>query len=285
MRIAIASGKGGTGKTTVATSLVTVLAERGERVAYVDCDVEAPNGHIFLKPTIEETQAVEVPVPLVDAEKCSACGICCETCQYNALACLGDRVLTFPEICHGCGGCSLVCPEGAVSEVLRTVGSIETGRAGAAWFAQGRLSIGEAMATPIIRALKRRIPTEGFVILDAPPGTSCPVVETLRGVDLVMLVTDPTPFGLHDMRLAVDTARELGLPIGVVINRSTEGNSRARDYCESEGLPVYIEIPDDRSVAEAYARGILPGSVVAQYSALLGELADAVTRLPTGGGG
>jgi MinD superfamily P-loop ATPase len=278
MRIAIASGKGGTGKTTVATSLTMELASRDQRVAYFDCDVEAPNGHLFLKPAITESRVVTVPVPLIDSERCTSCGACAEACQYNALACLADRVLTFPEICHGCGACALVCPECAISEAGRSVGVIERGRAGAAEFAQGRLAVGKAMATPVVRELKRSLPDGGFVILDAPPGTSCPVVETLRGVDHVILVTDPTPFGLNGLKLAVGAARHLGLPVGVVVNRSDVGDSGLRQYCLRESLPVHVEIPDLRPVAEAYARGILPGSVIEEYGALIRTLADAVLQ-------
>ena len=278
MRIAVASGKGGTGKTTVATSVVAELAARGEKVAYVDCDVEAPNGHIFLKPSISERRVVSVPVPLVDDERCTGCGACAEACQYNALACLGDRVLTFPEICHGCGACSLVCPQCAVSEGPRPVGWVETGSAGAATFIQGKLDVGEAMATPVVRAAKRAMPDGGCVILDAPPGTSCPVVETLRCADFVLLVTDPTPFGFNDMRLATGVTRKLGIPAGVVINRCDVGDVGLREYCHREDLPVYVEIPDRREVAEAYATGTLPGNILAEYAAMVERLTDSIVK-------
>lgn len=273
MRIAVASGKGGTGKTTVATSLAMELASLGETVAYFDCDVEAPNGDIFLRPALEESHAVEVPVPIFDADKCTACGRCCEACRYNALACLKDRVLAFHEMCHGCGVCALVCPEGAVSYGSRRVGVIDTGQAGPVFFAQGRLSIGEAMATPVIRALADRVPSEGVTVLDAPPGASCPVVETLRGSDLVLLVAEPTPFGLNDLQIAVETVRKLQLDMGVVVNRSGIGDSRVADYCASEGLTVHAVIPDDRRIAEAYARGIMPGTVVPEFALTMGMLA------------
>ncbi len=278
MRIVVASGKGGTGKTTVATSLAVELASRGERVAYLDFDVEAPNGHIFLPPVVEESVPVEVPIPAIDDEKCTACGKCCEACQFNALACVADRVLVFPEMCHGCGACALACPEDAISEVPRTVGWMDIGYSGAVSFAQGKLSIGEAMAVPVIRALKKRVPVEGFSVLDSPPGTSCPVVETVRGADRVMLVTEPTPFGLNDLKLAVETVRSLGVPAGIVINRSGIGDSGVADYCRREGLRVYASIPDDRSVAEAYARGELPGRVIPEYGRIIGKLADELVR-------
>ncbi len=279
MRLAIASGKGGTGKTTVAASLASMLAEAGEHVAYFDCDVEEPNGHVLLAPDIEHTVPVEVPVPLIDSDKCTGCGECAEICRYNALACLAGSVVVFEELCRGCGGCSLVCPAGAVGETERRVGSIAEGRAGALRFLQGRMSIGEARAIPVIRALKQRLPEDGLVILDAPPGTSCPVVETVRGADWVILVTEPTPFGLSDLELAVGMTRELGLPTGVVINRCGIGDSRVQEYCREEGLPVYLEIPNDRAVAEAYARGILPGRAVPGYEEMMRRLLGTVLHL------
>ncbi len=281
MRIAVASGKGGTGKTTIATGLAVEYASLGQNVAYFDCDVEAPNGEIFLRPSLDESHAVEVPVPVFDADRCTMCGRCCEACRFNALACLKNSVLAFHELCHGCGVCSIVCPAGAVSYVPRRVGTVESGTAGAVSFVQGRLDVGEAMATPVVRALKERVPALGITVLDSPPGASCPVVETLRGSDRVVLVTEPTPFGLNDLEIAVATVRSLNLPVGVVINRSGIGDSRVADYCAAEGLRVHAVIPEDRRVAEAYARGILPGSVSSEFRGALSRLARELLE-PTG---
>lgn len=247
-------------------------------MTYLDCDVEAPNGHIFMRPEVKESRPVEVAVPLFDNEKCTACGKCCEVCRYNALACLKDRVLAFHELCHGCGACSLVCPVGAVSEGARKVGTIDSGTAGACGFLQGNLSVGEAMPTPVVRALLRMVPDEGIAVLDAPPGASCPVVETLRSSDLAVLVAEPTPFGLNDLRIAVETVRKLGVPLGVVVNRSGTGDGRLVDYCEREGLRILAVIPDDRRIAEAYARGVMPAHAHAEFGRIIGRLAAAVTR-------
>ena len=253
--IAIASGKGGTGKTTVAVHLAATLAARGRAVQYLDCDVEEPNGHLFLKPTIESSASVGIPVPVVDAARCIACGKCAEVCEFNAIAML-KKPLVFPELCHGCGACALVCPVGAIRESPRAIGVAETGRAGSVAFAQGRLNVGEPMAPPLIRAVKaRRIP-DAVALVDSPPGTSCPVVATVRGADFVVLVTEPTPFGLHDLALAVATLRPLGRPLGVVVNRADD-DRRVQEYCQAENLPVLAELPDDRRVAETYARGEL----------------------------
>lgn len=254
MRIAIASGKGGTGKTTVAVNLACVLADSGQAVQYLDCDVEEPNGHLFLKPEIATTTVVGIPVPVVDAAVCTGCGKCAEICAYHAIAVL-KTAMVFPELCHGCGGCALACPVKAIREEPRPIGVVETGQADGVAFVQGRLNIGEAMAPPLIRAVKTHARAEGVAILDAPPGTSCPVVTTVRDADYVLLVTEPTPFGLNDLRLAVDTIRQLGLRQGVVINRADSGDARVRDYCAEERIPVLLEIPDDRRVAEAYSRG------------------------------
>ncbi len=276
MKVAIASGKGGTGKTTLATGLAHLLAAKDHLTTYVDCDVEEPNGHIFLRPGIERSEDVSIPVPAIDQELCTNCGRCCEICRFNALACLPEKVMVFPSLCHGCGGCTLVCPEGAITEVPRVVGVVERGSAGELGFVQGRLAVGEAMATPVIRAVKKAIPTEGVVILDAPPGTSCPVVETIRGVDWVVMVTEPTPFGLNDLKLAVGAVRKLGLTTSIVINRSDVGNSGVEDYCREEGLDVILKIPHSRSVAEAYARGEMPVVTVPGYADMLETLAGAV---------
>jgi MinD superfamily P-loop ATPase len=278
MRIAIASGKGGTGKTTVATGLASVLAKR-ERVAYFDCDVEEPDGHILLKPEIERTEPIMIPVPWIDEDKCTGCGECCEICHENALARLRDKVLVFPELCSGCGGCSLVCPTGAVREVPRRVGFIGEGSAGAIRFVQGNISVGETKPIPVIRALRERIPDDGLTVLDAPPGTACSVVETLRGADRVILVTEPTPFGLNDLKLAVATARALKSPVGVVINRCDIGDGRVTEYCLREGIEILSEIPNSRSVAEAYAAGILPSEAVPKYRETMTRLSERVLEL------
>ncbi len=262
MKIAIASGKGGTGKTTVAASLASLLTETGEKVTYIDCDAEEPNGHLILRPTIGSTRPVEVSVVEVDADACTGCGKCCRACQFHALACVKDSVTTFPQLCHGCGACSLVCPTGAIVEVPKTSGIIREGRAGDLRFIGGEMTVGEESVTPIVRALKAAVPEEGITILDAPPGTACPAVETMRGTDRAILVTEPTPFGLNDLKLAVETTRELGVTAGVVINRCDVGTSDTLDYCRREGLDVLLEIPNDRAVAEAYSTGTLPTRVV-----------------------
>ena len=253
--IAIASGKGGTGKTTVAIHLAAWLAAQGRAVQYLDCDVEEPNGHLFLKPRIELSESVGIPVPIVDAAQCIACGKCAQVCEFNAIAML-KKPLVFPELCHGCGACTLVCPVGAIREMPRPIGVVEAGRAEAMTFVQGRLNVGEPMSPPLIRAVKAKRNPEAIALLDAPPGTSCPVVTTVRGADFVLLVTEPTPFGLHDLALAVDTLRPMGLPLGVVVNRADE-DQRVQDFCRAKGIPVLSELPDDRRVAETYARGEL----------------------------
>ncbi len=283
MRIVIASGKGGTGKTTIAVNLACVLAECGRKVQYLDCDVEEPNGHIFLKPEITATESVGIPVPVVDEKKCNGCRKCAEVCQYHAIAVL-QKALVFPELCHGCGGCTLVCPTGAIREQERSIGVVETGctlrqdsslRTAAAWqagqaasiaFVQGRLKVGEPMAPPLIRAVKKKAIVGGVAIMDAPPGTSCPVVATVRDADYVLLVTEPTPFGLNDLRLAVEMIRQLGVRHGVVINRADSGDQRVREFCEAEGIPVMLELPDDRRVAEAYSRGQMAVRVLPEWS-------------------
>jgi len=277
--LAIASGKGGTGKTTVAVNLARVLAGRDLRVQYLDCDVEEPNGHIFLKPEITATESVGILVPVVDEAKCTACRRCAEVCQYHAIAVL-KKPLVFPELCHGCGGCLLVCPEGAIREALRPIGVVRTGHADGVAFVEGRLNVGEPMAPPLIRAVKKQAIANGIAILDAPPGTSCPVVTTVRDADYVLLVTEPTPFGLNDLRLAVETMRQLGLPHGVVINRADCGDGRVRDYCAAEGIPVMLELPDDRRVAEAYSRGYMVTSVLPEWADWMWQLWERVRDRP-----
>jgi len=278
MRIAIASGKGGTGKTTLATNLAVAVSRSGVDVAYVDCDVEEPNGHVFLKPVIEETESVGIPVPEVDKYSCTGCGKCGEVCQYSAIVCINKKVLVFPELCHGCGGCSRFCPEKAIAEGQREIGTVERGASNGTRILQGRLRVGEVQSPPLIRAVKRRITDEGIIILDSPPGTSCPVIETVKDSDFVLLVTEPTPFGLNDLELAVSMTRELGLPLGVVINRCDIGYEAVKKYCEREDMRVLLEIPDDREVAKAYSRGDLLLDAVPGYRKKLNELFVSIMR-------
>ena len=279
MQIAIASGKGGTGKTTLATNLAAVAATNGRSVAYVDCDVEEPNGHIFLQPDFSEQRDIEKAVPEVDMERCTFCGECGRICQYGAVICIGDQVLVFPELCHACGGCSLVCPTKAIHEEPRSIGKLRIGTAKSIQFVDGVLNVGEHMSPPAIRAVKQAAPKCDLTILDSPPGTSCPVVESVRDCDLVLLITEPTPFGLHDLRLAVDMVRVLKLTLGVVINRDGLGNDDVKDYCSGARIPILAEIPDDRRVAEAYSQGKLATEVIPDYRERFVDLLQKVSQL------
>jgi MinD superfamily P-loop ATPase len=282
LRIAVASGKGGTGKTTLATNLAIVLGEAGRRVFYADCDVEEPNGHIFLRPEITTSRDVTIPVPEVDLALCTFCGRCGEVCEYSAIAVLPHKVLTFPKLCHGCGGCSLACPEHAIREVPRTTGVVELGTAGPIGFAQGRLNVGEAMAPPVVRGVLDDLPKDDIVVIDAPPGTSCPVIESIKTADVVLLVTEPTPFGLNDLELAVQMVRALGLPFGVAVNRADVGDRTVFAYCEREQIPVLMRLPNDRSVANAYARGELAVRAQPSWKPLFLDLADKLEALARG---
>ncbi len=252
MIIGVASGKGGTGKTTIATNLALSL---GTGVTLLDCDVEEPNAHLFLYPEIRKTEKVTAWIPAIREELCSACRKCAEICRFRALTVVGKKVLVFPELCHSCGGCLEVCPEGAVGNGERMLGVIESGTCGDLGFVHGRLRVGEAMSPPLIRRVRAEKNGAATVIIDAPPGTSCPVITAIKGADFVLLVTEPTPFGLHDLVLAVQAVHILGIPCGIVINRSDIGDGRVREYAVREGLPILMEIPFDRKIAEAYSRG------------------------------
>ncbi len=288
MIISVASGKGGTGKTTVSTGLALSISAGGTDVQFLDCDVEEPNAHIFLGPVIKETKKVFIPVPEVNDEKCIYCGRCREVCAYNAIVVVPPRngkkgnVLVFPNLCHGCGSCAYFCPVKAIKEVSKEVGIIEIGNAGNIQFIQGKLNIGEIMAPPIIRAVKKNIPdykpdeSERVTIIDAPPGTSCTVVESVKGSDFCLLVTEPTPFGLNDLVLAVGVLRKLGIPFGVIINRSSLGNDKTDDYCRKENIPVLTRIPFEREIAVSYSKGISIAKAFPEYARAFRELFEKI---------
>ena len=255
MIVSVASGKGGTGKTLVATSLALSLSDN-YKVQLLDCDVEEPNANILLHLAVNQSQPVYIPIPKVDETKCTYCGKCAEVCAYNAIAMLKEKVLVFPELCHGCGACSYLCPESAIAEEGREIGVVERGDSGNLELIQGKLNVGEAMAPPIIREVKKYIDPANTIIIDVPPGTSCPVVESVEGSDFCLLVTEPTPFGLNDLALAVEVVKKLGIPCGVVINRVGVGNQEVEQYCHREGIPILLRIPLDRNIAMLYSQGI-----------------------------
>lgn len=259
MIIAVASGKGGTGKTTVAVSLAQFLSEGGEfPVLITDADVEAPNAHIFLKPDFKEHKEVNQLVPQVNQDFCNGCGICADVCQFNAIVLLRNKPKVFPALCHGCGSCTLQCPENAIEEIPHPIGRLDRGSSNADLrLRQGLLNEGEPMAVPVITALKKwqDQPESRIEIRDSPPGASCPVVEALRGADYILLVTEPTPFGLHDLKQALQVTRELGLKAGVIINRVSLGEEDIQGFCLENDVPVVMEIPLERKIGEGLARG------------------------------
>lgn len=273
MIIAVASGKGGTGKTTVATNLALVLAQK-IKVQFLDCDVEEPNAHLFLKPELKSAEPVSIPVPQVDRERCSYCGLCAEVCAFNALMVGKETVLIFEQLCHGCGGCAYFCPEKAIKEISRPIGLLERGAAREISFVHGKLNPGEALAPPLIKAVKQTIASFDLTIIDAPPGGSCPVVEALQGSDYCLLVTEPTPFGLNDLAIAVELLKKLHLPGGVVINRSLGGRGEESivSYCRNERIPILLKMPWDRELASLYARGELAAAHLPVWGELFAGL-------------
>ena len=280
MIISVASGKGGTGKTTIAVNLALVL----ENVQFLDCDVEEPNSHLFLKPTVKNKKTATIPVPEIDESKCDYCGKCRDVCAYNAIAVIPKTedirgsVLIFPHLCHGCGGCSLLCPRGAINEVSKEIGMIETGNCGDMQFAHGRLNIGEIMSPPLIKQVKRHINPERTVIIDAPPGTSCPVIASVKGSDFCILVTEPTPFGLNDLILAVEVLEKLHIPHGVVINRSDIGDDKVDLYCRKKNIPLLMRIPFDKEIAFLYSMGIPIVEERKEYREKLQDMFDLIPR-------
>lgn len=284
MRITVASGKGGTGKTTIAASLALSLAANAASLPplFLDCDVEAPNAHLYLKPVFENHKDVCLLIPNIDESKCTSCGKCAEICEYHAIAVLGEKVMVFSQLCHGCGSCTLVCPTQAIHEIPNVMGILESGPTPSGInFVQGLLNIGEPMAVPVIQQLKKWVPPEPgqVVIADAPPGTSCPVVESVRNADFLLLVTEPTPFGLHDLKLAAQVAKELNVSAGVIINRDGIGNAGVEDFCALEGLPILMRIPFDRAIAEGTAQGQTLIEIYPNYTLLFQQLFAEISRI------
>lgn len=253
MIISVASGKGGTGKTLIATNLASVL----ENTQILDCDVEEPNDHLFLKPTIEKTIPVYIKIPVVDEAKCDYCGKCSEVCERHAIAVFKNKVLIFEELCNGCGACSLFCPRDAISERKMELGVVEIGKSEQIDCITGHLNVGLPLAPPVIDVVKEQINKSKLVIIDSPPGTSCPVIASIYGSDFCILVTEPTPFGLFDLKLAVGVVRKLGIPFGVVINQADIGDEKVNEYCVNEGIPILLKIPWDRRIAERYSKGLI----------------------------
>ena len=277
--IAVASGKGGTGKTTIATNLAYYLAGLGKNIQYLDCDVEEPNGHIFLKPEIVESINVTVNIPQVDLDKCTACGKCSEICQFSAIVCIKEQVLTFEQLCHSCGGCWRICPADAIKPKPLNIGDIDSGKAQNIDFIAGRLQIGNVRSPALIKEVKKHIKQDHISIIDVPPGTSCPVVEAVKGADFVLLVTEPTPFGLNDLRLAVELVRQLNLSFAVVINRYDIGNEEVEKYCKAENIDICLKLPDDRHIAEIYSSGKMIVDELPQYKSYFANLSEAIKVL------
>ncbi|OQY19686.1 MAG: (4Fe-4S)-binding protein [Desulfobacteraceae bacterium 4572_35.1] len=281
MKIAIASGKGGTGKTTLSVALAQAA---DKNVQLIDCDVEEPNGHIFIDAQLDKHEDVTIPIPVLDKTLCNNCGKCGEICQFNAIVTIGDKTMIFDDMCHSCGGCILVCPQQALTEQQKTIGyldsgsnTINCGQVHQLSFIKGSIKIGEAMSPPVIRAAKKKADQNQLTIIDCPPGTSCPMMTAVCDCDFVLLVTEPTPFGLHDLKLAVETMRCMDLPFAVIVNRDGCGDERVSEYCSAEKIPLVLKIKDDRRVATAYSRGEGLLSALPELAPKLRSLLDDIS--------
>ena len=275
MIIAVASGKGGTGKTSVAVNMALSI----EDVQLLDCDVEEPNAHLLLHPEISRTEPVYTLIPVVDEELCDYCGKCGDFCQYNAIFVGSEKVLVFQELCHSCGGCTIVCPRKAIREEKHRIGTVKYGSTSDLEIVYGELNVGEPMAVPLIREVKNKIQNGKTVILDSPPGTSCPVIETVKGSDFCILVTEPTPFGLHDLKITVQVLKDMGIPYGVVVNRAGLGDKEVYEYCKENGIPILLEIPYLRGIAELYSRGAPFSLTMPEWKGRFQILFDEVRKL------
>ncbi|MHC1632130.1 MAG: ATP-binding protein [Methanotrichaceae archaeon] len=275
MIISIASGKGGTGKTLVATNMAASLG----KVELVDCDVEEPNSYLFF-PDREMIESVDcsLPIPIIDDEKCTRCGICSDFCAYNALAVFPKQVIFFEGLCHGCGGCAIACPEDAITEGSRFIGKIHKDRSGDISLLWGELNLGEIMATPLITGVKKQI-KDDLVLIDSPPGTACPVIETVRRTDFCLLVTEPTPFGLYDLNIAVNVLKDMEIPCGVIVNRSGIGDKKIYSYCENRKIPILLEIPFSRKIAELYSKGIIFSKEMPEWKNSFVDLVRTIEEL------
>ena len=275
MIVAVASGKGGTGKTSVAVNMALSVGN----VQLLDCDVEEPNAYLFLKPKISQTKAVTVLVPVVNEALCNRCGKCSDFCQYNALFVGTREVLVFPDLCHSCGGCRIVCPAEAISEEPQRIGTLKLGNAGNVELVYGELDVQKPMAIPVIAEVKRKIRKDKSVILDSPPGTSCPVIQTVKGSDFCVLVTEPTPFGLHDLKIIVQVLETMQIPCGVVVNRAGVGDKKVYEFCGEKNIPVLLEIPYDRRIAELYSRGVPFSLEIPEWKQKFQSLFETITEL------
>jgi MinD superfamily P-loop ATPase len=281
MIISVASGKGGTGKTTVATNLAVSL---NQKVQLLDCDVEEPNAHLFLNPVLEKKEDVNAPVPEIDLEKCTFCKKCMDICRFAAIAVLKKDVLVFDNLCHSCGGCFEVCPEKAIKEKQRSLGEIEHGMVDNISFIHGRLKVGQVMVPPIIKKVRTFTDPDLVTIIDAPPGTSCPVIAAVNKADFVLLVTEPTPFGLHDLKLAVETVKILGIPHGLIINRADLGNDDVKAYAKKENLPILMEIPFEKRIAQIYSNGQMIAEELPEFKVKFQSLFQDIVHLVETGG-
>ena len=252
MIVSVASGKGGTGKTSVAVNLALSVGN----VQLLDCDVEEPNAYLLLHPEINKKEPVYTLIPKVDKKLCNSCGECARLCQFNAIFVASEKLLVFPELCHSCGGCSLVCPKKAISWKKYRVGTLKFGATDGVALVYGELEVSKPLAVPVIKSVKEYIEEGKTVILDSPPGTSCPFVETVTGSNFCLLVTEPTPFGLHDLKIAVEVLRKIAIPFGVVVNRAGIGDRKLYDYCKEEKIHILMEIPYERRIAELYSKGL-----------------------------
>jgi len=275
MIISVASGKGGTGKTTVAVNLALAI----EKCQLLDCDVEEPNAAIFIKPKKYSSHKVSILIPKIDQSSCILCGTCVNICAFSALAKTDDKIMFFPELCHGCGACTYFCPTEAIKEILHEVGNVEIGKNNQVEFVQGLLKIGQPLSPVVIKAVKQHIKSDSLAIIDAPPGTSCPVISAIKDTDFCILVTEPTPFGLHDFKLSVKVLKKMNIPFGTIINRSNLGNNHTEQFCKKEDIPILLEIPFSKKIAEAYSKGYSIFHVLPEYKSKFQEIFIKIKEL------